>query len=347
MKNFTPSHSHTLTLSHFLPPSFINFFKILPVEIFPETFLPYLSFIYTLHRFKKIIVGTYQIKDLEELSGIKAHTIRVWEQRYKIIQPKRTPTNIRYYNDEDVRLLLNVAYLCKHRYRISKISQMSYEEMVDNIMAISRRGESTEHRITELTVAMLEFDVEKFEMLVSECIREHGFENGMRQIIVPFLKKIGILWLTKAINPGNEHLVSNIIRKKIILATEALIPEERAESKKFLLFLPEHELHELTLLFANYLIKSRNHCTVYLGQNVPYLDLKTVVEKVNPDFLLTSLTTHPSAENALGYVQLLGSEFQDKKIFVSGQRVVSVYLPFPSNVRRLEDFSDLIELLEA
>ncbi|MCX6896997.1 MAG: MerR family transcriptional regulator [Verrucomicrobia bacterium] len=292
-------------------------------------------------------MGTYQIKDLEELSGIKAHTIRVWEQRYKIIQPKRTATNIRYYNDEDVRLLLNVAYLCKHRYRISKISQMSYEEMVDNIMAISKRGETIEHRVNEMTVAMLEFDVDKFEHLITDCINQMGFENGMLQIVIPFLKKIGVLWLTKAINPANEHYVSNIIRKKIVVATDSIAEDYHAESKKFLLFLPEHELHEITLLFANYLAKSRNHQTVYLGQNVPYTDLKTVVEKTNPDFLVTSMTTHPSADHALGYIQLLGSEFPDKKIFVSGQRVVSVYLPMPANVRRLDDFADLIEILEA
>jgi DNA-binding transcriptional MerR regulator len=319
----------------------------LPVEIFHKIGSTTHSFFDTLHRFQLLKVGTYQIKDLEELSGIKAHTIRVWEQRYKIIQPKRTPTNIRYYNDEDVRLLLNVAYLCKHRYRISKISQMSYEEMVDNILSISRRGESSEHHITDMTVAMLEFDAEKFDELVSACIQELGFENAMLQIIIPFLKKIGVLWLTKAINPANEHYVSNLIRDKIIMATGSLLHEHRSDSKKFLLFLPEHELHELMILFANYLVKSRNHCTVYLGQNIPFGNLAPVVEKTNPDYLLTSLTTHPSAENALGYLQLLSSEFPEKKIFVSGQRVTSVYLSLPSNVRRLDDFSDLIELLEA
>jgi len=292
-------------------------------------------------------MGTYQIKDLEELSGIKAHTIRVWEQRYKIIQPKRTPTNIRYYNDEDVRLLLNVAYLCKHRYRISKISRMSYEEMANNILAISRRGETSEHRVNEMTVAMLAWDVRKFEDLITNFIQELGFENAMLQVIMPFLKKIGMLWLTRAINPANEHYVSNIIRGKIIAATENIVQGERAESKKFLLFLPEHELHELMILFANYLVRSRDHQTVYLGQNIPFGDLKAVVEKTSPDYLMASLTTHPSAENTLGYLQLLACEFQDVKIFVSGQRVISTYLPLPANVRRLDDFADLIELLEA
>ena len=301
----------------------------------------------TLHRLQKKELGTYQIKDLEDLSGIKAHTIRVWEQRYKIIQPKRTATNIRYYNDEDVRLLLNVAYLCKHRYRISKISRMSYEEMTDNILAISRRGESTEHRVNEMLVAMLEMDVEKFESQISDSINELGLDNCMFQIIMPFLKKTGVLWMTKAINPANEHYVSNVIRQKIILATEAITPQYHAGSKKFLLFLPEHELHELMLLFANYLVKSRNHKTVYIGQNVPFRDLKVVVEKTNIDFLLTTLTTYPSSDNTLGYLQLLSSEFNDKKILVSGHRVAAMYVNFPSNVKRLEDFAGLIELLEA
>lgn len=291
-------------------------------------------------------MGTYQIKDLEELSGIKAHTIRVWEQRYKIIKPRRTATNIRYYNDEDVRLLLNVAYLCKHRYRISKISQMSYEEMVDNILAISRRGETYEHRVTEMVAAMLELEVEKFEHLVCDCILELGFENAMLRVIMPFLKKIGILWLTKAISPANEHYVSNIIRHRIIVATEAIIPDLHSESKKFLIFLPEHELHELMILFANYLVKSRHHRTIYLGQNIPFDNLKPVVDKTNPDYLLTSLTSYPSAEEASGYLQLLSSEFPGQKIFVSGQRISSVFLPFPQNVKRLEDFSELIAVLE-
>ncbi len=304
-------------------------------------------------------MGTYQIKDLEELSGIKAHTIRVWEQRYKIIQPKRTPTNIRYYNDEDVRLLLNVAYLCKHRYRISKISRMSYEEMVTNILAISRRGETSEHRVNEMTVAMLEFEVEKFEQLVSTCIAELGFENGMLQIILPFLKKTGMLWLTKSINPANEHFVSNIIRQKIILETEAAHPDYHSGSKKFLLFLPEHETHELMLLFANYLVKTRNHRTVYLGQNIPYKDIKPVVDKTNPDYLLTSFASYPSSyslasfatpqssENAPGYIQLLAGDFPGKKIFFTGQLVSADTVNFPSNVKKLEDFFELTELLES
>jgi len=292
-------------------------------------------------------MGTYQIKDLEDLSGIKAHTIRVWEQRYKIIQPKRTPTNIRYYNDEDVRLLLNVAYLCKHRYRISKISQMSYEEMADNILAIAKRGETTEHRVNEMLVAMLEMEVDKFEDQLAHCINELGFENSMFQIIMPFLKKTGVLWMTKAINPANEHYVSNVIRQKIIIATESLSTRYHEASKTFLLFLPEHELHELMILFANYLVRSRNHRSIYLGQNVPFRDLKIISEKSNIDCLLTSLTTHPSAENTSGYLQLIANEFPQKKIFVSGQRVASMYMNFPPNVKRLEDFSDLIQVLEA
>ena len=291
-------------------------------------------------------MGTYQIKDLEELSGIKAHTIRVWEQRYKIIQPKRTATNICYYNDEDVRLLLNVAYLCKHRYRISKISQMSYEEMVDNILSISRRGETYEHRVTEMVAAMLELEVEKFEHLVTTCIIDLGFENAMMQVIMPFLKKIGMLWLTKAIDPANEHYVSNIIRHKIIVATDAIIPDHHSETKKFLIFLPERELHELMVLFANYLVKSRHHKTIYLGQNIPFSNLKPVVDKTNPDCLLTSLTSYPSTDNTMGFLQLLSGEFPDKQIYVSGQRVASAYHPFPENVKRLEDFSELLEVLE-
>src|SRR3954463_7831314 len=176
--------------------------------------------LFELQNFEK--TGHYQIRDLAELSGIKAHTLRVWEQRYKLIKPKRTPTNIRYYDNNDLKLMLNVALLCKNKFRISKISRMTEEEINKNVVElIPVRGAST-HLMNELIVAMMDMDEQKFENTLEATFTLAGFEDAMIKIVVPFLKKVGILWQTNSIRPSHEHYVMHIVRQKIMAATNAI-----------------------------------------------------------------------------------------------------------------------------
>ena len=233
---------------------------------------------------------SFTIKDLENLSGIKAHTIRIWEQRYSFLKPNRSDTNIRYYSNEELKKLLNIALLNKYGYKISHIDKMNEAELQEKLLTLTQTQAQQERLLNDLIQYMVDFDMEKFEILLDSCILAKGIERTVNQIIFPFLEKIGILWLTNHINPVQEHLVTNIIRQKLILGIEQ-INGVLQKNKTILLFLPEGEYHELGLLFMNFLLKSRGVKTVYLGASVPLADMVQLVKQKKPDYLYAHLTS--------------------------------------------------------
>ncbi|MEO1438593.1 MAG: MerR family transcriptional regulator [Bacteroidota bacterium] len=235
-------------------------------------------------------MAIYSIKDLEKLSGIKAHTIRIWESRYGVINPQRTKTNIRYYSDNDLKLLLNIALLRKNGIRIAKIASMSEEEVARKVAAISEVNFEHGTQLDALTISMIEMDEYKFDRIISTNIDQLGFERTMIEIVTPFLDKLSVLWLTGSINPAQEHFISCLIRQKIIAAIDREPISLGADSPKFLVFLPDGETQELSLLFLHYLLKVRKNRVIYLGQNIPFEDLKTVIQIHKPDYLYTMLS---------------------------------------------------------
>ena len=287
---------------------------------------------------------TYSIKDLEQLSGIKAHTLRIWEQRYNLLSPKRTDTNIRYYDDEDLKLILNVALLNNNGFKISKIVSMDRLEMWDEVMRLTERSLTHDDQLHALTISMIEMDEERFDKILSINILKLGFEQTMMNIIYPFMSKIGVLWQTGAINPAQEHFISNLVRQKLIVAIDGQIHTNTG--KKFLLFLPEGELHEVSILFASFLIKNKGHKVIYLGQNTPNEDLKQVYDIHKPDFLLTVITTSPSSEFAQDYVNGLADRFKESQLLVTGYQVIGQDLKFDANVRQLNYIRDIKDFLE-
>jgi DNA-binding transcriptional MerR regulator len=289
-------------------------------------------------------VSTYSIKDLEQLSGIKAHTLRIWEQRYNLLQPKRTDTNIRFYDDEDLKLILNVALLNENGVKISKIASMAPNELREEVMKLTERSLTHDDQIHALTICMIEMDEERFDKILSTNILKLGFEQTMLNIIYPFMSKIGLLWQTGAINPAHEHFISNLVRQKLIVAIDGQITQ--GGGKKFLLFLPEGELHEISLLFANYLIKSKGHKVIYLGQSTPNDDLLSVYKLHQPDYLLTIITTSPSSEYVQDYVTALSERFTSAQILVTGYQVIGQDLTFPENVLQMSYIRDIKDLLE-
>jgi len=289
-------------------------------------------------------VSTYSIKDLEQLSGIKAHTLRIWEQRYNLLSPKRTDTNIRYYDDADLKLILNVALLNDNGFKISKIASMEHQELRDEVMKLTDRSLTHDDQIHALTISMIEMDEERFDKILSSNILKLGFEQTMLNIIYPFMSKIGVLWQTGAINPAQEHFISNLVRQKLIVAIDGQVTN--GGGKKFLLYLPAGELHEISLLFACYLIKSKGHKVIYLGQNTPNEDLNSVYAMHQPDYLMTVVTTSPSAEQIQEYLDNLSERFSEAKILVSGYQVIGQDLRLPSNVEQLNYIRDIKERLE-
>jgi len=289
-------------------------------------------------------VSTYSIKDLEQLSGIKAHTLRIWEQRYNLLSPKRTDTNIRYYDDADLKLILNVALLNDNGFKISKIASMEHRELRDEVMKLTERSLTHDDQIHALTISMIEMDEERFDKILSSNILKLGFEQTMLNIIYPFMSKIGVLWQTGAINPAQEHFISNLVRQKLIVAIDGQVTN--GGGKKFLLYLPAGELHEISLLFACYLIKNKGHKVIYLGQNTPNEDLNSVYAMHQPDYLMTVVTTSPSAEQIQEYLDNLSERFSEAKILVSGYQIIGQDLRLPSNVEQLNYIRDIKEMLE-
>ena len=234
-------------------------------------------------------MNAFTIKDLENLSGIKAHTLRIWEQRYNFLKPQRTTTNIRYYSNDELKTVLNIALLNKYGFKISHIDQMQPAEIRDKILGLDDVEAVQERIINALVKEMIDLDMEKFGQIISRYISAKGIEETVLQIIFPFLEKTGILWKTGHINLAQEHLVANIIRQKLIVAIETTIAPVKLD-KTFLLFLPEGEHHELGLLFMYYLLKSRGAETIYLGANVPLKDVEYIVNLKKPDIAFIHLT---------------------------------------------------------
>lgn len=287
----------------------------------------------------------YSIKDLEQLSGIKAHTLRIWEQRYSLLTPKRTDTNIRYYDDEDLKLILNVALLNDNGYKISRIAKMAPDEIRNEVLKLTERSFTYDDQIHALIISMVDLDEERFEKIISTNILKIGFERTMFQIIYPFLTKIGILWQTGSIHPGQEHFVSNLVRQKLIVAIDGQV--YTGGGKKFLLFLPEGELHEISLLFSSYLLKSNGHKVVYLGQSTPDDDLNAVYVAHRPEYLLTVITTSPAAEDVQAYLDLLGKRFSECRILISGYQVLGQELKLSPNMQVLQCLKELKNFLTA
>ena len=267
-------------------------------------------------------MGKYSIKELEQLSGIKAHTIRIWEKRHNLISPQRTDTNIRFYSDEDLKKIINVSLLNHQGVKISKLANMSLEEINQHILKMTESITETSVYIDQLVVAMVDMEEDRFEKILSTLFLRFGFERTITEVVYPFLEKIGVLWQTKNINPAQEHFISNLIRQKIIVAIDSL-PMVSSNAKKMVLYLPENELHELGLLFCHYISRNAGFKTYYLGQNVPFEDLLSVVDIHKPDLVVAYITSSPYG-GVEAYLSKLQQRLPKQKFMVSGYQVAKI-----------------------
>jgi DNA-binding transcriptional MerR regulator len=291
-------------------------------------------------------MNAFTIKDLENLSGIKAHTIRIWEQRYKFLRPQRTATNIRYYSNDELKMVLNIALLNKYGFKISHIDKMEPSEIQQKILSLGDPVAVQERIINELVQEMVDMDMERFEAVLGKYINARGIEKAVLQIIFPFLEKIGILWQTGHINPAQEHLVSNVIRNKLIYAIETTNSHIRID-KTFLLYLPEGEHHELGLLFMNYLLKSHGTKVVYLGANVPLGDLRQVISLRKPDMCFVHLTATCPNFSFDRFLHNIGTHFPGIDTIISGQMVHSYRKKVPGNVQFKRSLAEVMELIHS
>jgi DNA-binding transcriptional MerR regulator len=284
-------------------------------------------------------MAEYKIKDLEVLSGVKAHTIRIWEKRYSLLTPERTDTQIRLYTDEDLVILLNVCLLYKHGVKISHIANMAFPQIQSKVSEIQELHK-TEDSYEQLILALLNLDEKLFRSTLGALIDEVGLTNTFTEHLVPFLDRIGIMWLVGSINPAQEHFISNLIRQKVISEIDKLpIPENKEDA--VMLYLPEHEWHEISLLFYQFILRSKNIPTIYLGQSLPYESLIQCVNQLKPKALVTSWLTAVEDKFMENYFKQLKEDSNQIPIYAGGYQIRTNFSKIKSLVTEIEDIHSL------
>ena len=256
----------------------------------------------------------YSIKDLEQLSGIKAHTIRAWEQRHKLITPKRTSTNIRFYSDDDLRVILNVSILLEHDWKIGQIAKLNPEEIAKSALEADPYEGNYAYELNELKLSTLNFDIERFETIMSTCFDKHGIHDTFQKVIGDYIQELGKLWLSGSVSISQEHFMSSMIRQKLYSALNELKAGD--SGKTFALFLPANELHEIGLLYLAYVLKERGERVIYLGQSLPKEYLTDLLDNQKVDALVSVFTTNPDVEYLPEYLRDLDDLIHDRGIQV-------------------------------
>lgn len=285
-------------------------------------------------------MAKYSIKDLEHFSGIKAHTIRIWEKRYMLLDPNRTNTNIRLYTDEHVRKILNVAMLVRNGFKISNVASFSDSKIQSEVVRINQHLNYADKNVDQLLFSVVNLDSFGLENLLEEMILKNGFRKTIEQFIFPFFERIGVLWQAGSIFVAHEHFVSNLIRNKLIHET-CLIKVE-GFSKTMLLFLREDEWHELSLLYYNYLAVQSGIRCIYFGQSLPFVDLNNLLSYRKFDFVCTSFVCSIDKTELETYLEKLSNIFPDGKILITGRQVSMNKPKLPENVVVVKNGNDFL-----
>ncbi|MCH2234316.1 MAG: MerR family transcriptional regulator [Crocinitomicaceae bacterium] len=287
----------------------------------------------------------YSIKEIEEFTGIKAHTLRIWEQRYGLFNPKRSSTNIRSYSDDDVKKALNINLLYSNGWKISKIAALSAEDLIlEAEKIVGESGKSDDQQLDFIIRYIVAFDEGGIVDSLEELYQEKGLVQTYTDVLIPLLVRIGNLWQVGAVSVAQEHFFSNILREFILLKTNELSINEG--SPKMVLFLHENEMHELGLLMTQYFLKEQGINCFYLGAKVPTADLKKCVQSVKPDYLLTSFVSRIHKDQIRAIVNEIATFFELKNLIVCGYQVEHNPTSFPEGVKKVKRITDLPSFLK-
>lgn len=258
------------------------------------------------------VKNVFSIKDLENLSGIKAHTIRIWEKRYDILQPMRTDTNIRLYDLASLQKLLNITLLHDYGYKISKIATYPQDKIPSLVREIISSKTAKSHAISEFKMAMMNFDQELFFNTYNWLIAEKSFKEVFHQVFIPLMNELGLLWQSDTITPAHEHFISYLIKQKLIVNTEKLqVLKQTKLDRIFVLSLPMNEIHELGLMYLNYEILLHGYKTIYLGESMPIENLKDLKKHFSSIIFVSYMTVKPERDVVDSYVQKMSEELLD------------------------------------
>ncbi len=292
------------------------------------------------------IKQAFSIKDLENLCGVKAHTIRIWEKRYNLLSPDRTETNIRTYNLKSLQKLLNVTYLVNSGYKISRISKLNEEEINEYVRSIISDNSTKNQAINSFKISMLNYDLELFLGTYEQLARRRNFRQIFADVFIPLLKEIGLLWQTDTISPAHEHFITNLIKQKLLLNIEKLQYSKPSKTDKaFILFLPENEIHELGLLYINYEILLQGYKAIYLGPSIPLESLPNMLTFHENTVFVSYFTIKPEKDNISKYIQnfdTLICKERMSEFWMLGKQIMHIPKSTAPNHRYFESISSLI-----
>lgn len=291
--------------------------------------------------------NTFSIKDLENLSGIKAHTIRIWEKRYNVLEPMRTDTNIRLYDLESLQKLLNITLLHNHGYKISTISKYPEGKIPQLVSEIISTKSAKTHAISAFKIAMVNFDQNHFLETYNALLSEKTFSNIFKEVFVPFLQEIGMLWQAGTITPAQEHFICYLIKQKLVINIEkAQLSKPEKTDRTFVLYLPSGELHELGLMYLNYELLMHGHQTIYLGQSVPMNNLKDLGQHFGHIEFVTYMTIYPDTGAINDYIKLMNKTILNgnARLWITGKQADNIdQNTMPSTVKVFDHFESLLE----
>lgn len=282
-------------------------------------------------------MGLYKIKDIEILTGIKAHTIRIWEKRYEILTPERTESKIRMYSDGDLVSLLNIAMLNKNGWKISNIAKLSNKEIESAVESLSK-FEDVDDSFEKLILSLVNMDEVVFRNTIKTLIKRFGLVEAFNEYVFQFLERIGVMWLVGSINPAQEHFISHLIKQILIAETDKL-PYPSEKSKRYLLFLPEHEQHEISLLLYNYRLRYRGEATIYLGQNTPLAGVQLYLDKNKVDGVVVSFIGSCSKEMIYDIYKSL-TERTNANIYFAGRQYDEFASKLPKEIKTIKTLVD-------
>jgi MerR family transcriptional regulator, light-induced transcriptional regulator len=289
-------------------------------------------------------VPRYSIGDLEKLTGIKAHTIRIWEKRYGIISPGRTGTNIRFYCLDDLQRLLNITFLNKHGFKISLISGMNDSQILSEVARICEIPGAEDGYMSDLLKATNDLDEDRFERILNGSILKLSFEQSYEQVVFPLLDKISLLWQIGKISACQERFVNNLIRHKLVVAIDGMVGLNQSSSEHFLLYLPSGQYDEINLLYTNYLLRKVGHQVIYLGPSIPVEHLRSLANRQIIDHIVVSITQEYTEKELTSYAEKLVDIFPGKRIFmVSIGHIYTCILP--AEILKISSYQDLAQAI--
>jgi MerR family transcriptional regulator, light-induced transcriptional regulator len=293
------------------------------------------------------VKNIFSIKDLENLSGIKAHTIRIWEKRYNVLEPMRTETNIRLYDLVSLQKLLNITLLHNHGYKISKISKFPADKIPSLVQEIVTKKSVKSHAISQFKMAMMNFDQSLFLNTYNQLLSEKSFREVFYEVFIPLMEELGLLWQTDTISTAHEHFITFLIKQKILINTEKVeILEHKRHEKVFVLYLPLNEIHELGLMYLNYEFVFNGYKTIYLGESVPSENLKDVLKYFDNVTFVCYSTVEPTKDHINDYIENIKKELLNEpktELWVTGMMSREINLKYLDSKTKF--FGSIIDIV--